>query len=93
MDKHVRRGFAPKDGKEFSSKDIFEKYETGIIGENGVIFDKKVNIPANPQKPTYLTINYTNLRTIHNDTTLANVNILNNLSTTPIHETITNIRA
>lgn len=72
---------------------LFDKYETNVITENAVIFDTKVNIPASGQKPTYLTINYTNLKTIHGTTALTNVNIVNNLSATPIHTTITNIRA
>ena len=73
--------------------DLFNNFETNVIAENGLIFEKQVNIPATPEKPTYLTINYTNLKTIHNDTTIANVNIINNLSSNPIHATITHIKA
>ncbi len=74
--------------------DLFEKFETpDTIKENGLIFEKRVNIPATAEKPTYLTINYTNLKTIHNDTTLTNANIINNLSQNPIYATITNIKA
>ena len=76
------------------NENLYENFTTaGSITENGVIFDKKVNIPAKQDRPTYLTINYINLKTIYNDTSIANVNILNNLSSTPFYATITNIRA
>lgn len=78
---------------ETFSTDLFTNLNTGVITEGGVIFDKQVNIPAKADKPTYLTINYTNLKTIHNNTTIANVNILNNLSSNPFYAPITNIKA
>ena len=78
---------------ETFSIDLFDNLNTGVVTENGVIFNQQVNIPAKADKPTYLTINYTNLKTIHDNTVIANVNLLNNLSSTPFYTTITNIKA
>lgn len=74
--------------------ELFNNYKSNtVIAENGLIFEKNVMIPASTNKPLYINVSYTNLRTIYDNTVISNMNIINNLSSTPISYNITKIRA
>lgn len=76
------------------TNNLFNNLTINKVTENGLIFDKDVNITVPTTKPLFLTFHYTNANTYDsNGNLLSSMNPMNDMTAEPLYASLKNIKA